>query len=285
MDRPFPAYSGEEPHLFVSYSHLDSLAVFPELIWLREKGINIWYDEGIKAGSEWRQEIGTAIKSASVFLYFVSPESVLSENCRREVSFADKEKIPIIAVHLRASALPEGLDLTLSDRQAIFRYQLSREKYREKLISGITDNLHGNRPMVPLIRPAVLGFYTKYAPISMIALVMMVGGYLLLVSKNDNPVNLPADETSAVTQDPSDARPDMLKTRSPSIAVLPFVNISGDVANEYFSDGLSGELLSLLAAIKELHVVARTSSFAYKGKDLDVRELGRLLNVQHVRPH
>ncbi len=62
MDRPFPAYSGNEPYVFVSYAHKDSNAVFPELKWLKDQGFNIWYDEGISPGTEWREELGQAIK-------------------------------------------------------------------------------------------------------------------------------------------------------------------------------------------------------------------------------
>ena len=53
MDRPFAAYTGDEPYVFVSYSHSNSDAVYPELVWLKECGFNIWYDEGIEAGTEW----------------------------------------------------------------------------------------------------------------------------------------------------------------------------------------------------------------------------------------
>jgi adenylate cyclase len=67
-----------------------------------------------------------------------------------------------------------------------------------------------------------------------------------------------------------------------SIAVLPFVNMSSDAEQEYFSDGLSEELLNLLSRIPELHVAARTSSFAFKGKDLEVPEIASRLNVSHV---
>ncbi|MCZ6762986.1 MAG: hypothetical protein O7C03_08280, partial [Gammaproteobacteria bacterium] len=56
-----------------------------------------------------------------------------------------------------------------------------------------------------------------------------------------------------------------------SIAVLPFVSMSSDVENEYFSDGLSEELLNMLANIKDLKVAGRTSSFYYKGRDIDLR--------------
>jgi TolB-like protein len=67
-----------------------------------------------------------------------------------------------------------------------------------------------------------------------------------------------------------------------SIAVLPFLNISDDQANDYFAEGLSEELLNLLARIPELQVTARTSSFSFKDKDLDLPTIGRLLNVAHV---
>jgi len=67
-----------------------------------------------------------------------------------------------------------------------------------------------------------------------------------------------------------------------SIAVLPFVNMSGDADNEYFSDGLTEELLNVLAQIKDLQVAGRTSSFAFKGKDEDLRVIGEKLSVAHI---
>ena len=67
-----------------------------------------------------------------------------------------------------------------------------------------------------------------------------------------------------------------------TIAVLPFVNMSDDTANEYFSDGISEELLNLLAKIPDLKVIARTSSFAFKGKDATISEVAGELNVGHV---
>jgi TolB-like protein/DNA-binding winged helix-turn-helix (wHTH) protein/lipoprotein NlpI len=69
---------------------------------------------------------------------------------------------------------------------------------------------------------------------------------------------------------------------SRSIAVLPFVNMSDDASNEYFSDGLSEELLNLLIKIPELRVAARTSSFSYKGTGTRVAQIGEELNVTHV---
>ena len=66
---------------------------------------------------------------------------------------------------------------------------------------------------------------------------------------------------------------------SPSIAVLPFVNISADPENEYFCDGLAEELINALTKIESLRVVARASAFSFKDKQTDVREIGHKLNV------
>jgi TolB-like protein len=67
-----------------------------------------------------------------------------------------------------------------------------------------------------------------------------------------------------------------------SIAVLPFVNMSEDAGNEYFADGLSEELLNMLVKIPKLRVAARTSSFSFKNKDLQISEIAQKLNVSHV---
>ncbi len=67
-----------------------------------------------------------------------------------------------------------------------------------------------------------------------------------------------------------------------SIAVLPFINMSSDTGNEYFSDGITEEIINALAKIEGLHVTARTSSFAFKYRNVDVREIGRQLNVSLI---
>ena len=71
-------------------------------------------------------------------------------------------------------------------------------------------------------------------------------------------------------------------TPAKSIAVLPFVNMSADSSQEYFSDGLSEELLNLLAKIPDLKVIGRTSSFAFKGKNEDLRTIAQKLGVAHL---
>ena len=106
-----------------------------------------------------------------------------------------------------------------------------------------------------------------------VLLVLAIGG--LIVDRLIPEQGMPAESTVAVdgTEAPATEK---------SIAVLPFVNMSSDAENEYFSDGLSEELLNLLARIPELQVAARTSAFSFKGVDADITEIGDKLNVAHV---
>jgi TolB-like protein/tRNA A-37 threonylcarbamoyl transferase component Bud32 len=70
--------------------------------------------------------------------------------------------------------------------------------------------------------------------------------------------------------------------RIPSLAVLPFTNLSADRENEYFSDGLAEDIISALAQVPGLRVMARTSAFAFRGKEADVRVIGARLNVENI---
>ncbi len=77
-------------------------------------------------------------------------------------------------------------------------------------------------------------------------------------------------------------RPSAATVRAPSIAVLPFVNLSGGQENEYFSDGVTEEIINALSNVPGVRVVARTSAFSFKGRNLNVRQIGEELNVATV---
>ena len=105
-DRPLPAYDGDEPYIFVSYSHEDTALVHPQIRWLQDQGFNIVWDEGISPGAVWRRQIAEAIRGCSLLLYFTTPNSVESEHCIREVDFAlDEHHRPVLPVHLIETVL------------------------------------------------------------------------------------------------------------------------------------------------------------------------------------
>ena len=78
-------------------------------------------------------------------------------------------------------------------------------------------------------------------------------------------------------------QPDALATsRPPSVAILPFENMSSEEESGYFADGVTEEITNVLAGVADLHVAARTSAFAFKESRVDIREIGRKLNVSYV---
>jgi class 3 adenylate cyclase/TolB-like protein len=141
LDKPFPAYSGNEPYIFVSYAHRDAGEIYPQLAWLDAQGFNIWYDEGIEPGSEWSNELANAIQNAGTFLFFGTPRSASSNNCIDEVSYALDHGIPFLGVYLVETQLPSGMEMRLNRHQAIFKFELGDSRYQEKLASGLSKLL------------------------------------------------------------------------------------------------------------------------------------------------
>ena len=100
----------------------------------------------------------------------------------------------------------------------------------------------------------------------------------------------PIQAYAATTDENATATPrmtgEMLKSlplpKKPSIAVLAFANLSGDPGQDYFADGIADEILTALSRFRELFVIARTSSFTYKGRNVDVKQIGRELGVRYV---
>jgi adenylate cyclase len=81
---------------------------------------------------------------------------------------------------------------------------------------------------------------------------------------------------------PTESGPAVNLPEKPSIAVLPFANMSGDPEQEYFADGMAEEIITALSRIRWLFVIARNSSFTYKGQLIDVKQVGRELGVRYL---
>ena len=141
---PFRAYKGDEPYIFISYAHKDKSFVYPEMLWIKNKKFNIWYDEGIPPTSEWPAEIENAILNCSIFLVFITPNAVEREMVRNEINFALNKGKPFLAVYLKDTNLRNGLELRISLKQALLKYELSQELFKAKLVdvlNNIFDNL------------------------------------------------------------------------------------------------------------------------------------------------
>ena len=129
-------------------------------------------------------------------------------------------------------------------------------------------------------KPVAASWRSKAALLATIAVVVLALGYFVA---NRLVVSEHGAQPGAVPGSVAQRAPDIGFSPPPhSIAVLPFVNLSGDKEQEYFSDGLAEELLNSLSRINELQVAGRTSSFYFKGKDVDLGTIARKLNVGSV---
>jgi len=124
--------------------------------------------------------------------------------------------------------------------------------------------------------------------IVILALLLAIGGGLLWRFERAAPAQIRSpDSVAAATSsglriEPVPASAQAIPIPAKSIAVLPFVNMSGDPKNDYFSDGITEEILDALAQVPNLKVAARTSAFAFKGKAEDLRKVGEVLDVATV---
>ncbi len=123
----FTAYEGNEPYIFISYAHKDSVKVLPILEALSQKGFRIWYDAGIEAGTEWPEYIAEHLKNCHVFLAFISKASVASKHCRQEITYAISKGNTFLTVYLEDVKLPDGLEMQLCDTQAMFYERFSSQ--------------------------------------------------------------------------------------------------------------------------------------------------------------
>jgi TolB-like protein len=126
--------------------------------------------------------------------------------------------------------------------------------------------------------PAMLGKRTVLAAALLVAVGVGLGaGWFLRPAAESPGVSPPAASLA-----PAASEIAALAPVSKSIAVLPFVNMSADAENEYFADGISEELLNVLVKVEDIGVASRTSSFAYKGRELGAAVIARELNVNHI---
>ncbi|AWX31687.1 toll/interleukin-1 receptor domain-containing protein [Methanosphaera sp. BMS] len=138
---PLPAFRGEGSYMFISYAHIDSNLVFPEIKRFQDMGYNVWYDEGICAGNEWLRDVLEHLVDSDLFVVFITNNSVLSKNVQKELKFAvSKEKniVPIYLEDFDEIDMDIQLDYELSQLQGILKTDLDDESY----ISKFTEAFH-----------------------------------------------------------------------------------------------------------------------------------------------
>lgn len=118
----------KKPFVFISYAHKDDVVVLPAIEQMQSKGVSLWYDNGITAGSEWPEFVAEKVVDCDRFVLFISKAYLESQNCKRELNFAISRQKEILSVFLEDVTLSPGMEMQLGSYQAIFRNRFSNDQ-------------------------------------------------------------------------------------------------------------------------------------------------------------
>ncbi len=223
---------GAPPLVFVLYAQRDGEQLYEEFLWLREQGINLWWDTSPREGSEWSDAVSTVIERAQLCLLYSSLALNESERCMRELQLVRDLGLELLVVKADRAALPATLRGVKKRYPTFLR---SHPGYS-------SDVLH--------VLSGALG---------------VTGGEAIAEPTPDF-------ELSTV-------RPDFDR---PSIAVLPFANLAGTPEFTYISQGITEDLITLLARMPELLVSSRMASNAFNGMLVEYQQLRKSLGVRYI---
>jgi TolB-like protein/tetratricopeptide (TPR) repeat protein len=288
-ESPKPA-SSPTGAVFISYASQDADAAKRICDALRRVGVEVWFDQSeLRGGDAWDQSIRKQIKTCALFLPIISKHT----HERAEGYFRLEWKLAVDRCHLMAAdkafLVPVVIDDTRDDDERV------PDKFRElqwtrlpggnappEFVTRVRQLLAGEPGhSQTLVRPSAAtpsGVLSSRKSAWLVVAVLLAGlvAYLLM----EKPWRLKPAPPSKPAR--SADTPVAFNPAPHSIAVLPFLDMSERHDEEYFADGLSEELIDQLSRSHELRVIARTSSFYFKGRQATARDIATSLNVGYL---
>jgi TolB-like protein len=265
---------------FISYASADSAIANAVCTALERDGVKCWIaPRDVAPGEFYAANIVHAIDETRLVVLVLSQHAADSAHVLREVERASSKRHPILSFRIDLTPLPEGLEYFLNTSQWLDASAAGVERTLPRLVDAVKA----------VLAKSAAGTHVTPSPIAapranrqmgrmlgvLAALAAIVLAYLAidrfwLSDRGDAQESLTAAGSTAPA------------STNKSIAVLPFSDLSEKKDQEYFSDGLSEELIDQLAQNTELVVIARSSSFAFKGKNEDVRTIATTLGVTNL---
>ena len=266
---PVPASDGHRA-VFLSYASQDAEVAASICNTLRDAGIEVWFDQNeLRGGAAWDAAIRRQIKACALFVPIISRNS----RARVEGYFRLEWKLAVDRSHLMAAEKPFLLPVVIDGTsEGDARVPDKFHEFQWTWLRG------GEAPRAFVERVTHLLTLGEDLPAGATGSVGTArhGGPAYATSEAARRAGWP---TGAAAQRPA---PGQSAAPEKSIAVLPFVDMSQHKDQEYFTDGLTEELIGLLTRVPELRVPARTSCFYFKGKPATIAEIAQALNVAHV---
>jgi TolB-like protein/Flp pilus assembly protein TadD len=275
--------------VFISYASQDAAIADAIVAALERHDITCWISpRDVTPGASYAGQIIHAIDAAKASVLILSRDAESSPHVLREVERSASKRHPIVSLRIDQAPLPADFEYFLSASHWLDTSASDMGRALPKLVAAVQLALNA-----PVATPA--GAPTSHVPASavpgrspnrtslLVATVVGLGlvGFAAerLWLSSRRVVATPALAPTMPTPVPATAAPTIPEK---SVAVLPFLDMSEKKDQEYFSDGLSEELIGMLAKVPALRVPARTSSFYFKGKSTTVAEIARVLGVAHV---
>ncbi len=285
--------------IFISYARADRERVEKLAVALEAEGYSVWWDRHIAGGAEFSEEIEKELAAAKAVVVVWSAESVKSRWVKDEaVAAADAHKL--IPVSLDGTEAPMGFrQFHLID---VSKWGGKRDSNAfQDLTRAVKTTLTGERQAAPApVKTSWTDRFLKPIPLAVIGVAFLLGIFAIWQLTNQSPpfetaaLQPPQDEGGEIGEANTNPHPEVLgdshaskdgdKIQTPikSIAVLPFADMSEGGDQAFFADGISEEILNVLVRIPDLKVAGRTSSFSFKGRNEDLREIGATLGVNHL---
>jgi adenylate cyclase len=232
--------------VFISYSREDKERVLELAGRLRAAGVSVWIDQGgIDGATLWGEEIVNALDQAKVLLLAVSSAAARSHNVAKEVVLVSERKGHILPVDFEPTTIPAGLKYALAGIQHVEYFHGDPEANLKTILRSL------ERAGVTIAPP------------------------------RKTAAALTGESSGSLAGAPLVAGAEG-QVESGALAVLPFDNISSDQETDYFSDGLTDELIARLSLVSEIELVSRWASMQYKGRAQDIGGIGTELGARYI---
>jgi TolB-like protein len=283
------AAAGAKRAVFISYASQDAAVATTVLEALERSGIACWIaPRDVTPGAFYADEIVHAIDAAKAIVLVLSQNAAASQHVFREVERAASKRHPVVSLRVDQAPLPAGMEYFLNTSHWLDASGGDIARSMPKLIAAVRAAIQAPvvtteaSPTPRVSAPSSSARPPKRTAIIVASLMgLAIAGFavdrLWVSSRRAVPTSV---RTAAVPAPaPAPAAPTFPEK---SLAVLPFVDMSEKKDQEYFSDGMSEELIDRLTKIPDLRVPARTSSFYFKGKQATIADIAKALSVLYV---
>lgn len=265
--------------VFVSYSRDDRRIAQQFASGLEREGFGVWWDQAIHAGESFDRVTEKALEEARAVVVLWSKRSVESDWVRAEATEA-RATARLVPVMIEPCKRPVIFELIHTADLAGWSGDATDPRWRT-FIDGLRRTIGQARrdPGLGQRGPVAAAASRKGAPrgvafaIGAALLAVACLAYWALSPRSGNVASTAATDSTPTVP---------VAQTGVTLAVLPFANLSADPAQDYFSDGLTEEILNRLARIPALRLTGRTSSFSFKGQNEDLRQIGAKLGVEHL---